>query len=39
MEAARSCPMCPSCGSKRFHRIPGDKVIVQCRSCNKEIEM
>jgi len=39
MKPIRSCPICPNCGSKRFRRITGDKVIVQCRSCDKKIEI
>ncbi|EIJ66005.1 hypothetical protein BD31_I0185 [Candidatus Nitrosopumilus salaria BD31] len=39
MEPVRSCPICPKCGSKRFTRLPGENVTVQCRSCNKIIEI
>ena len=39
MKPIRSCPICPDCGSKQFHRIPDKKVIIKCRSCNKEIEI
>ena len=35
----RACPICPKCGSKRFIRLPGDKVTVQCRTCEKIIEI
>ena len=37
MEPIRACPICPNCGSKRFKRLPGDTVTVQCRGCNKII--
>ena len=39
MEPVRACPICPQCGSKRFERLPGDKVTVKCCSCNKIIEI
>ena len=39
MEPARACPICPKCGSKRFIRLAGEKVIVKCRSCDKIIEI
>ena len=40
MEPARSCPICPKCGSKRFIRLsPGEKVTVKCRSCDNIIEI
>ena len=39
MEPARSCPICPKCGSKRFIRLPGEKVTVKCRSCDNVIEI
>ena len=39
MEPARSCPICPNCGSKRFTRLSGDKVTVKCRNCKKIIEI
>ena len=29
MEPVRACPICPDCGSKRFTRLPGDKVTVK----------
>jgi DNA-directed RNA polymerase subunit RPC12/RpoP len=38
-EPLRACPICPNCGSKRFTRLPGDKVTVKCRSCEKIIEI
>ena len=39
MEPVRSCPICPKCGSKRFTRLSGDKVIVKCRACDNVIEI
>ena len=39
MEPVRSCPICPKCGSKRFTRLPGDKVLVKCRACDNVIEI
>ena len=39
MEPARSCPICPKCGSKSFIRLPGEKVTVKCRSCDNVIEI
>ncbi len=35
MEPVRACPICPDCGSKRFTRIPSEKVTVKCRNCEK----
>ena len=39
MKPVRACPVCPNCGSKRFARLPGEKVTVKCRSCKKIIEI
>lgn len=39
MEPVRACPICPNCGSKRFIRLPCEKVTVKCRSCEKIIEI
>jgi len=39
MTAARSCPICPQCGSKRFIRLPGESVTVKCRFCDKIIDI
>jgi len=37
MKSARACPICPECGSKKFERLDGDGVKVQCTSCKKII--
>jgi len=39
MEPARSCPICPKCGSKRFIRLLIENVTVKCLSCDKIIEI
>jgi hypothetical protein len=39
MKPARACPICPECGSKKFERLEGDDVKVQCTSCKKIITM
>jgi ribosomal protein L37AE/L43A len=39
LESIRSCPICPKCGSKRFVRLSGEKIIVKCRVCDKIIEI
>lgn len=37
MEKIRACPICPSCGSKKFDRIQADETVVKCVACGKEI--
>jgi|TARA_Y100000588_G_scaffold100924_1_gene109652 NADH pyrophosphatase NudC (nudix superfamily) len=37
MNPARACPICPDCGSKKFERLEGDGVKVQCANCKKII--
>ena len=39
MKPVRACPVCPECGSKKFKRLSGEKVTVQCRSCDKIIQI
>jgi uncharacterized Zn finger protein len=37
----RACPICPSCGSKKFRVIENveNKVIVECLSCAKRLSI
>jgi len=35
MKKLRACPICPTCGSKKFERLKDSKVKVRCVSCNK----
>ena len=34
----RACPICPSCGGRKFKVIEnGERVTVECISCSKRI--
>ncbi len=33
---ARSCPVCPECGGRRFERLRGPGTLLRCRSCGRE---
>ncbi|MEW6603355.1 MAG: hypothetical protein AB1351_01550 [Thermoproteota archaeon] len=36
----RACPVCPSCGSKKFRVIENDKkVMVECLSCSRRLSI
>lgn len=37
----RACPICPSCGSKKFRVIENaeNRVIVECLSCAKRLSI
>ncbi|HXG06845.1 MAG TPA: hypothetical protein VNI77_05915 [Nitrososphaera sp.] len=37
----RACPVCPSCGSKKFRVVENDRnaVVVECRSCSRRLSI
>ena len=41
VKGLRVCPVCPSCGSKKFRVIKNSErqVLVECLSCNKQISI
>jgi len=39
MTPARSCPICPDCGSKKFQKLPSKQTRVQCVKCKKILEI
>jgi len=39
LKGLRACPICPSCGSKKFERLDEDNVKVRCIICNKIISI
>jgi Zn ribbon nucleic-acid-binding protein len=40
-KALRACPICPSCGSRKFKMIENSEkqVIVECVSCAKRLSI
>ena len=39
MEKIRACPICPTCGSKKFDRLKAKDTIVRCTKCGKELNI
>ena len=39
MTPARSCPICPDCGSKNFQKLPSMHTRVQWVKCKKILEI
>jgi len=39
MKSARTCPICPDCGSKKFHRINDSEITIQCSNCKKILKL
>jgi len=37
LKKVRACPICPTCGSKKFERLKAKETMVRCTKCGKEL--